>query len=29
VAALYGDVNRSPYGDESPDMIFVAQSAGE
>lgn len=29
VAALYGDVNRAPYGDDSPDMIFVAQCAAE
>jgi SAM-dependent methyltransferase len=28
VRALYGDVNRSPYGDQSPDMIFVAVPAG-
>jgi len=27
VSALYGDVHRSPYGDLSPDMIFVAESA--
>jgi len=25
VMALYGDINRAPYGDESPDMIFVAE----
>ena len=29
VAALYGDVHRSPYGAQSPDMIFVAESAAE
>ncbi|HUJ41287.1 MAG TPA: class I SAM-dependent methyltransferase [Candidatus Acidoferrales bacterium] len=29
VAALYGDVHRSPYGAQSPDMIFVAERAGE
>ncbi len=27
VTALYGDVDRSPYGDQSPDMIFVAVPA--
>src|SRR5271170_831622 len=26
VAALYGDYDRSAFGDESPDMIFVAES---
>jgi SAM-dependent methyltransferase len=26
VAALYGDYDRSPFGDESPDMIFVAEN---
>ncbi|HKO03484.1 MAG TPA: class I SAM-dependent methyltransferase [Candidatus Acidoferrales bacterium] len=26
VAALYGDYDRTPFGDESPDMIFVAES---
>jgi len=25
VAALYGDVHRSPFADDSPDMIFVAE----
>lgn len=25
VAALYGDLNRSPFRDDSPDMIFVAE----
>jgi SAM-dependent methyltransferase len=25
VAALYGDYDRSPFGDDSPDMIFVAE----
>ena len=29
VAALYGDVERSPYGEQSPDMIFVAERAAE
>ncbi len=27
VVALYGDVNRAPYSDDSPDMIFVAEAA--
>jgi hypothetical protein len=25
VAALHGDYDRSPFGDDSPDMIFVAE----
>ncbi|HTQ87764.1 MAG TPA: class I SAM-dependent methyltransferase [Candidatus Solibacter sp.] len=25
VVTLYGDINRGPYGDEAPDMIFVAE----
>lgn len=29
VVALYGDLNRGPYGDESPDMIFVAERGAE
>ena len=29
LVALYGDVNRAPYGDDSPDMIFVAARASE
>jgi SAM-dependent methyltransferase len=29
VAALYGDVNRAPFGDDSPDMILVAERAAE
>jgi SAM-dependent methyltransferase len=29
VVALYGDYDRSPFGDESPAMIAVAQPAGE
>jgi hypothetical protein len=28
VEALYGDFDRSPLGDESPEMIFVAAKAG-
>ncbi|HXZ19477.1 MAG TPA: class I SAM-dependent methyltransferase [Candidatus Acidoferrales bacterium] len=27
VVSLYGDINRAPYGDDSPDMIFVAEAA--
>lgn len=27
LAAVYGDVDRTPYGDQSPDMIFVAERA--
>jgi SAM-dependent methyltransferase len=29
LVALYGDVNRAPYGDDSPDMIFVSERAAE
>jgi len=29
VAALYGDVHRTPYGALSPDIIFVAERAGD
>jgi len=29
IVALYGDVGRAPYGDDSPDMIFVAERASE
>lgn len=29
VAALHGDFDRSPFGDDSPEMIFVAEKVGE
>ena len=29
VAALYGDFDRSPFGDDSPQMVFVAEKERE